>query len=80
MQKPQTRNGATHVRKKRTVPAKGKDSLSLQRDPWGFACELCQLLASRHAETRNIKSPLDMTTLNLDLLTTGYADIFQRLL
>ena len=36
-----------------------------------FACSLCLLPASRHAEASNMKTSLDMTTLNLDLLITG---------
>ena len=39
--------------------------------PLELASGLCLLLASRHAEARNMKTLLDMSTLNLDLLTTG---------
>ena len=41
------------------------------KSPGSFACRLCLLLASRHAEKSKIKAQLDMITLNLDLLTTG---------
>ena len=46
-------------------------SVAVLPSPLGFACGLCLLLISRHAEASNIKTPVDMTPLNLDLLTTG---------
>ena len=43
----------------------------LAGSPLDFTCRLCQLLASQHIEASNMKAPLNVTTQNLDLLTTG---------
>ena len=52
-------------------PAASKVARLFCQVPGGFARRLCLLLASRYVEIDNIKTPLDMTTLNLDLSITG---------
>ena len=52
-------------------PGHKQGSMPVCQVPGGFACGLCLLLVSQHAKTSNIKTPLGMSTHNLDLLTTG---------